>query len=175
MATYWTLQEEVVWNEAVKIGYLEGKQEYAMYPAEYIWMMAQMKQRLENYNDKYPIWLWIKKPDMRSASHFKSYTRCVRLTIDLEEENVLVSDFEDWHSVLNNGFNADNEQEYDDFYEGKLKITKEESWERIFELERIQDPLWSGVRDWLQGVTGRIDINKVKKVEHFISRKQVEF
>jgi len=174
MAIYWSLQIEEVWKQAQELGYLEGKAEYAMYPKEYLWMMEQMKERLPNYRGEYPIWLWIKKPDMRSTGHFESYTRCVRLTLDLDEKDVLISDFGDWHSVLNNGFNSNNEQEYDDYHAGKLNITKEESWQRIFDYNHSRDPEWKG-DEWLQGVTGRIMLDKVKKVEHFISRKQPKF
>lgn len=175
MTIYWTLQKEEVWNQSKQQGYIEGLQQYAMYPTEYLWMMKQMKKRIPNYSGEYPIWLWIKKPDMRSTSHFGSYTKCVRLTVELDEKDVLISDFEDWHIVLNDGFNADDEREYEDFYAGNLKVTKEQSWERIFELNRPRDPQWSGKSDCLQGTTGRITLDKVKKVEHFISRKQGRF
>lgn len=172
MGRFWSLQTVEAWDEAQKRGYLEGSEEHAAFLEEYNWMMEQMKKRLVNYNGEYPIWLWIKKPDMRSTGHFVSNTMCVRLTIDLGDEDVLVSDFDDWHSVLNDGFCADNEREYDDYYLGKLKMSKEESWERIFELNRNRDPEWHGTRRDLQGVTGRVELSKVVRVEHFVSRKQ---
>lgn len=173
MGIYWSLQTLEAWEEAQKIGYLEGFEKYATFSEEYRWMIEQMKKRLDNYNDEYPIWLWLKKPDMRSTGHMGSYTKCVRLTIELEDENVLLSDFDDWHSVLNDGFCADNEREYDDYYLGQLNLTKEESWERIFDFDRVRDPEWvgRGEREY-QGVTGRIYLSKIKKVEHFTARKQ---
>jgi len=127
--------------------------------------------RLPNYKGEYPVWLWIKKPDMRSTGHFEGGTRCVRLTLDLDDFDVLVSDFERWHMVLSNGFCSDNETEDDDFCYGKLHITKEQSWERIFDLYRKTDIEWTGGGRWLQGTTGRVTLDKVKKVEHFITRK----
>ncbi|GKU78758.1 DUF3841 domain-containing protein [Paenibacillus sp. L3-i20] len=176
MTTYWTLQTEEVWNKAINLGYLEGSEQFAMFPEQYQWMIDQMVHRLPGFHGEYPVWLWIEKPDMRSTGHFSSFTRCVRLKLDLEEDHVLLSDFDDWHMVLNNSFNADNEIEYDDFYNNKLDITKEQSWERIFELSRVRDPEWHGLSPrLLQGTTGRIDISSVKKVEHFVSRKQSEF
>ncbi|RCW40535.1 DUF3841 domain-containing protein [Paenibacillus prosopidis] len=100
MSTYWTIQTTEVWEQFKKQGYLEGTKVYAMYPKEYTWMMKQMNKRLTNYKGEYPIWLWIKKPDMRSTCHFSSYTQCVRLRLDLNDRDVLVSDFDDWHMVL---------------------------------------------------------------------------
>ncbi|MBB6693560.1 DUF3841 domain-containing protein [Cohnella xylanilytica] len=172
MAIFWTLQTEEGWNIALRRGYLEGNAAYAMYPEEYLWMMEQMRRRLPRYNGEYPIWLWIEKPDMRSTGHFNSYTKCVRLTVELDERDVLISDFYDWTSVLNNDFIAHNEQEYNDFYAGKLSLSLEESWERIFDYPCPRDEGWDGTHLWLQGVTGRVYLEQVKKVEHFVSRKQ---
>lgn len=50
-------------------------------------------------------------------------------------------------------------------------MTKEESWERIFDLNRAVDVNWTGNGAWLQGTTGRIYLEKVKRVEQYISRK----
>jgi len=166
----WSLQTLSVWEIARKIGYLEGAQEHAMFPEHYKWMMGEMSKRLPNYIGEYPIWLWVKKPDMRSSAHFIGGTKCVRLTLEIDDNDVLISDFDRWHLVLNNGFCSDNEQEDENFDNGKLNITKEESWERIFDLNRNVDVEWTGNGEWLQGTTGRIYLDKVKKVEHFVTR-----
>lgn len=175
MTIYWSLQTEEAWKMAKTNGYLAGIAEYAMYPKEYLWMIEQMRKRLTNFYGEYPVWLWIRKPDMRSSGHFESNTKCIRLSIELDERDVLVSDFDGWHFVLNDSFNADCEKEYDNFYAGKLSISKEESWERIFDLKRPRDIEWSGNNEWLQGTTGKVPLNKIKKVEHFISRKQPKY
>jgi len=167
------LQELSVWEKAIRRGYLQGYKKYAMFPEAYVWMIEQMKNRLPNYKGEYPVWLWVKKPDMRSSGHFAGNTKCVRLTLELNREDILKSDFDDWHSVLNNSICATNEQEYDDFYAGKLSKTKEETWERIFDIERERDPMWDGVQPRrLQAVTGPVPLSKVVRVEHFVSRKQ---
>lgn len=108
---------------------------------------------------------------MRSTGHFRGGTKCVRLKIELDEKDVLVSDFERWHTVLNDSFCSDNEVEDEQFDNGKLSITKEESWQRIFELNRKVDKEWTGSGEWLQGVTGRIPLDRVISVEHFVTRK----
>ncbi|WP_289139194.1 DUF3841 domain-containing protein [uncultured Brevibacillus sp.] len=172
MSIFWTMQTDEAWKQYEKQGYLEGTPEHAMYSEEYQWIIKQMKQRLPNYRGEYPIWLWIKKPDMRSTGHFEGGTKCVRLTLEIDPKNVLVSDFDDWHCVLNNTFCADKEQEWEAHYEGNLEITKEESWHRIFDIDRHRDPEWHGEgKRRLQGTTGRMELSCVKKVEHFIARK----
>lgn len=160
-----------VWEEAQKKGFLEGKEKYAMYPEEYKWMIKQMKKKLTNYTGEHPIWVWLKKPDMRTTGHFSGGTKCVRIKLELDKEKVLISDFDRWHTVLNDSFCSDNEVEDEDFYSGKLKITKEESWQRIFELDRNADVSWIGTGEWLQGVTGRISLDSVISVEEFVTRK----
>jgi hypothetical protein len=165
------MQKLEVWELAQKRGYLEGSSEYALFPDPYLWIIEQMKKRLPSYNGEHPVWLWVKKPDMRSTSHFKGGTKCVRLTIELDEKDVLLSDFDKWHLVIDGEFCSDNEQEDNDFENGKLNISKEGSWERIFDFNRDVDPDWTSNGEHLQGTTGRIYLDKIKKVEHFVSRK----
>lgn len=172
---FWSMQTLEAWEVAQKRGYLEGSSDHAMFPEQYLWMIEQMKKRLPNYEGEYPVWLWLEKPDMRSTSHFPGGTHCVRLTIELDEADVLVSDMHRWHLVLSNTFCSDSEKEDDDFNNGLIDITKEESWERIFDFSRDVDAEWTGDGEWKQGTTGRIYLEKVKKVEHFVARKQKEF
>lgn len=168
---FWTMQRIEMWEEAKLLGFLKGKEDYSMYPKEYKWMMSQMKKRLSNYAGEFPIWLWNTKPDMRTTGHFPGGTECVRLKIKLHKEDVLMSDFDRWHSVLNDSFDSDNQEEDIDFYKGLLDITKEESWERIFDLDRKVDADWTGAREHLQGVTGRISLNNVIGIEAFVTRR----
>lgn len=67
---------------------------------------------------------------------------------------------------------GNDEQEWENFYAGMLQMTKEDSWQRIFDWKKTRDPEWDGSGEQkLQGVTGRIDLRQVKKVEHFVTRK----
>ncbi|ARR10697.1 hypothetical protein AR543_p0089 (plasmid) [Paenibacillus bovis] len=170
--TYWTIQSEEVWELAVRRGYLIGDPHYYMFPEEYEWMIQQMRNRLPGYIGEPPIWLWLQKPDMRSTGHAESGSKIVRLTVQLDPRSVLVSDCWDWEIVLNNGFNADTEAESQAFDAGELQLTKEQSWERIFELDRPRDSSWIGSHPRiLQGTTGRIDLQYIRKVEYFTARQ----
>lgn len=172
LTAYWTMQTLEAWNSFQKKGYLEGDMRFASYKEEYLWMMDQMKHRLPSYDNEVPIWLWLSKPDMRSTGHFSGGTHCVRIQLELDPDSVLLSDFDAWHSVLNDAFCSFSENEYNLFYDGKLTLTKEESWERIFDLTSYRDSEWNGSGPLrLQGVTGRINLDSIKKVEHFITRK----
>lgn len=50
---FWSMQKSEVWEEAKQLGYLEGKEQFAMYPEEYKWMMCQMSAKLGNYKGEY--------------------------------------------------------------------------------------------------------------------------
>lgn len=172
METYWTIQSEEVWELAGKRGYLQGDPAYYMFPEEYLWMIDQMNERLPDYAGEPPVWLWLKKPDMRSTGHAEPGSKIVRLSVQLDPGNVLVSDCWDWETVLNNGFNADTKAEWEAFYAGELELTKEQSWERMFEMDRPRDTSWVGSDPRaLQGTTGRIQLQQVRTVEHFIARQ----
>ncbi|ETJ29496.1 hypothetical protein Q604_UNBC15975G0006, partial [human gut metagenome] len=125
---------------------------------------------------KYPIWAWYqwsgikwKRPDLRVSAHLERGTKGVLLELEVEPRNVLLSSFEDFNNVLNYGYIADNEEDYDKFYDElesygychydlqsedkKSDVLEEfksrlyESWEKIFDLEGEGDERWSGKKE----------------------------
>lgn len=170
---YWTLQTLEAWDHFKKQGFIVGSSEFAGFYEQYKWMMNEMRIRLHKYEDEFPIWVWLKKPDMRRGGHFRRGTRCVRIELSLDEEDVLVSDFIDWHCVLNDNYLSDNQQDWEEYLFAedngfdKDKI-KKKSWEKIFQRDRPRDVEWEGNEERvLQGVMGKIDLNNIIKVEHF--------
>jgi len=84
----------------------------------------------------------------------------------------LISDFNKWHCVLNNWHYFHTAQEDADHENGLVDISMEKSWEGIFdEYDDTHADMW-GPKEAviLQGTTGKILIDKVKKVEHFLAR-----
>ncbi|MCC8437628.1 DUF3841 domain-containing protein [Brevibacillus sp. M2.1A] len=171
MRVFWTLQNQEAWDLAQDRGYIRSERNYAMFPEEYEWMIHQMKKRLSNYEGDYPVWLWVNKPDLRNTGYFESGVKFVRIKVELDEQEVLLSDYDEWHMVLNHDYLANSEQEYEEYHQGKGTISKEESWERIFAWDRKRDSSWDidGDRE-LQGTTGKINLANVKSVEYFIAR-----
>lgn len=174
MAIYYTIQSLEAFEKLKKRGFITGDEDKICdeMQSPYKWMKRQMKKRLLGYTGEQPIWLWLKKPDMRNSGHEKRGRKIVRLTVEMDENDVLVSDFSKWHIVLNDGFYFHTEKEYEDLEKGVIYISKEESWKRIFdEYDDTHAELW-GERDSiiLQGVTSRISIENVKKVEYFIAK-----
>ncbi len=166
---YWTIQSKESWENAQEIGFLHGHANHATFMEPYHWMMSQMGQRLSGYDGSYPVWVWTEKPDLVQLHHYTGRSECVCLTLELEPEKVLLSDFDEWHAVLNDSFNARTQREWLRYCAGRSFITKEESWLRIFELDhaivdtnrREDQPARR-----LQGVTGAVPLDRVIRVDH---------
>lgn len=136
--------------------------------ASYQWLRSQMVQRgvvgLTAAAPEYPMWAWSgQKPDLRS-SMMRTWAlkeRMVLLTLNVDKERVLESDYDGWHSCLNYWY-LGPELESDAFllevkaalntsyyrtkplpepYNGRIR----KSWERIFDVQAgdtVQATLW---------------------------------
>lgn len=161
----------------------------------YRWMAAQMERRIgpPPRPRAYPLWGWAqwsgpnRRPDMRSSGHLPRGTQCYRLTLDVPEQQVLLSDFSDWHMVLNNGYLARTEAEADAFDAellaagisrqsrdyGGFTARIEASWERVFDIDHVGlDPAWNGSPETqsIQATFWRLSQDQVRKVEGFTAR-----
>lgn len=75
----------------------------------YRWMVEQMKQRIGEppINDiKYPIWAWYQYNSAKSKKPPRSYLDIQEgvsayMEIEIPDDEVLLSDFMNWHNVLN--------------------------------------------------------------------------
>lgn len=162
----------------------------------YRWMADQMVLRLgpPPRQGALPLWAWAQwlgpnrcRPDMRYGSHLPPGTACARLTLEIPARMVLLSDFDDWHVVLNNWYLALSQAEDDSFAEKiadaglsspgpypepfQSQVTK--SWERIFDIDRTGwDPAWNGDLNQrsLQATLWRVGVGQVRKVEWFRAR-----
>jgi hypothetical protein len=121
-----------------------------LFQAPYHWLMECMEETIHRPADAaIPIWAWHtnyglqQKPDRRRGL-YRGYAKTSFVTLELEvpDELVLLSDFDDWHCVLNNFpvFTAEEEDEAtawphgrDEWgiplYDEQFKL---ESWRRIF-------------------------------------------
>lgn len=158
---FYTLQNLKAWNQAKLKGYLEGNKEYAdeeFFSKSYLWMMEQMSKRLKHYNEEYPIWLWVDPSNINCVELLQD--EWVILEVNLSNEQVLLSNFEAWHIVLND-CHLDEEN---------LKMTKEKSWECIFD-KGILKKLGYGFDDYdLQAVTGKIELNDIKVIKYIVNK-----
>lgn len=141
----------------------------------YYWISEQLNKKvLAPKGVSLPIWAWYRayglnqaKPDLRKKGHLQKGERGVRIEFNAPEDLVLLSNFDGWHSVLNNHCLALSDEEYY-FYESLEKTCsksdfekiKRESWLKIFDLNLLENPntyevqavLWELRSEWIQKV-----------------------
>lgn len=157
---YYTIQNLKAWKEANKKGFLAGNKDYIdeeWFSKPYTWMMTQMSKRLKNYNNEYPIWLWLDVSNIQFCELLDE--DWVLLEIELKEDEVLLSHFEAWHIVLNNDYLDDE----------NLMETKEESWEHIFDKDKLEVLGYGFDKDDLQGTAGAIDCKNIKVLKYILT------
>jgi hypothetical protein len=174
----WTIQHLKSYEKMRECGTLRADREHLLFDGAFIdayrWMSEKMTEKIgaAPAGTEFPVWAWYqwegkrKRPDMRSHGRWgEKGTSIVLLTIDAPEEAVLLSDFDYWHCVLNDGdliFPYSDTASYSE-------QEKRESWDKIFDITcsfdgeehatlSTQATLWEVKREW------------VKKAEHFISR-----
>jgi hypothetical protein len=178
MRIYWTIQRLAAWEKSKAVGYLVGDPEFIWteFLEAYKWIMKQMEVRLSHYHGEFPLWLWTERPDLRKSGHLSKGENGVLLKVELDDSNVLISDFQAWHCVLSNTHCALNEEEDEQLQRDKeienihYDGLKEDSWERIFDINLLMESeYWTGARQ-NQGVTGRISLNQVIGVRLFCAK-----
>lgn len=142
----------------------------------YDWMAEQMRRRIGEppAGVRYPIWAWYalygrhQKPDLR-WTEFRYYSGGqVCIEVEIPDAEVLLSDEEEWHVVLNDGYcspGVDIEAEHGWFErlpEEERRRLKTESWERIFDVFKPDAPSL-----FIQAVFWRLRLDQVCAVRAF--------
>jgi hypothetical protein len=196
----WTIQTPEVWKILQKRGcYTATKPEMlgdCYFEKHYRWMAKQLSRRVGPSPTQclWPIWAWRQwsnwqkaKPDLRFGGHAEKGERCVRMQIEIDDQQVLLSDFTLWHHALNywylpesekdgDGFERELEKSGLSFYKTKPlpqpyhgKITR--SWQRIFDLNWVAEGISSPRQDKsIQAVFWELKLQQVQKVDFFTAR-----
>lgn len=159
-STIWTILPESTWLEFQKRKILipEIKHVEQEFLEGYNWMKLWMNKLIGQPRIRmgYPCWSWYqyldsrrRRPDLRSSGFLPKNTIGYRVELNKSNKEILLSDFELWHYVLNKWylpeseedamrFETENQSKYGDidsqslFNLEKSKIVK--SWERIFDM-----------------------------------------
>ena len=177
MGIYYTYQHEDAWKVALERGYLQGDPHYAMFNDEgfeffkpaYDWMVEQYEQRIGiSLNGNYPVWCRDEFPDLGTGKRIGSGNKGVVLTIELPDDEVLVSEFSYWHFVLGNSALYDTAEEFDTEEEPDQAYTTK-SWERIFDSEWCETFVRNQTTapPTYQYVIHRIELHQVRAVMPF--------
>lgn len=194
----WTITTLETWQILQQRGVLRTEptlieQDWA---SAYTWMVAMMDERMCRPSPacQFPLWAWYqwhgkqRKPDLRFGAHLNKGVRGVRIEFEIDDNNVLRSDYNMWHAALGYWYLPSSEAD-DIAFELELKSHDlsyieqkplphliyhqriEESWRRIFDLEWF-DPYCTSAPDQkaIQAVFWELHLNQIRKVDYFTAR-----
>jgi hypothetical protein len=73
--------------------------------ASYSWMRREMAYRFATSSGEWPVWAWkLPRPDLRRKGHLPPNSSGVLIEFLAPTSHVVLSDFDGWHSVLNNDY-----------------------------------------------------------------------
>ena len=177
----WTIQTVEVYNKILENGIHYCDEELSMwleidcFVNAYNWMRKKMEEKIGNSEVKYPIWAWYayngknRKPDLRRLGYAEKGTKLVCLEIEVDENKVLLSDFDLWHCVLNDCFVSDDDAQLDEFYtlsEDKQDKLKKESWDKIIVKKDEDIPKDA----YIQATFFELRKEDIKKVQFFTAK-----
>ena len=173
----WTIQHKTAYEKMMSTGRLVADDDFIFAPEfnykAYCWMSERMKEYIGDppTGVSFPVWAWYqwegvrKRPDMRTHRRWtKNGTPIVLMTLDVPDENVLLSDFDMWHCVLNDFYLPLTVEEDKDDFTDEEKIR---SWNNVFKYSVCTD-FWNASKS-TQATMWEVKKEWVLKAEHFIS------
>ena len=199
----WTIQPEEVWlklqeEEILFTDISHPRIEKYFIPA-YDWLKEKLVEKIPGYDiNHYPWWAWQKynedkhEPDLRRIRYYYYNEPLYKITLSIPKDQVVLSDFDWWHSCLNYNY-LSLTQEEDTLFDKKwlelladqnscypdlrkatpeqLKIWEaevKESWNRIFSLEYKEEYKdWGGINNPIQANFESLKLEQVIKVKKF--------
>ena len=157
----WTIQIEETLEHLMSDGKLEAPLSYRPEGFEfaYDWMSRQMTERIGTAATPFttPLWGWVqwdgeakKKPDLRTVRSGPGRDwKYALLECEIPDDELLVSDFDAWHCVLNDApvTNSDRESAEIQRQEEALSSAEywslvEKTWSRIFDPDSLSEDHW---------------------------------
>jgi len=205
----YTVQPKEVIDKVLKNGSFicdPSKSFHLKYPntqQAYEWMIKKMNSCLKNEdNIQYPIWAWYKIDGTNELPDFNcgifSNSTCYLLELEMESEDVLLSDFDNWHIPLNNWYfslcETDEEFDKEDIRLKRLspyEFEKEKfaSWERVLNVKNsymVQATFWKIKKEniiYIHKIFKSVDLDEVidiassnygeKKKKHGLSKRKL--
>ena len=195
----WSILTIEAWNKLKSKGFLRGNLRYIdKYHIEpYRWLSNQMCARIgpKPSDDTWPVWAWYqwqgekrKRPDLRSGGLSQKGEYGIRVEFEIDENSVLLSDYELWYYVLNYCYLPLSEKSSKEFkamiaqhnlcyYKTKPLPNKTfhkiivDSWGKIFDLD------WSAKyialkrsEKSIQATLWEIRYEQVRNIKKFIAR-----
>ena len=184
----WTFQPIKIWNliqdtGAYRCDPSKGSMIEPEFQEKYRWLCGKMTERIGSPPEgvELPVWAWYmqkgkhKKPDLRGERWVcgpsdVDYT-CIEL--EIPDNQALLSDFDLWHSVLNNWLISYTEEEdneihkYYDTLSGDEQLEyMDKNWERIFDISFFEND-WIHRGEWVQATFWELRKEMIRDVRFF--------
>ena len=191
----WTMQPIEIWNIIQDTGVYRCDPEKSsmqdiQFVEKYEWLIEQMKKRIGPPPDgvTYPVWAWYiqngkhKKPDLRSErwGYGPGDEEYVCIEFEVPDDHVLLSDFDVWLIILNNGLISETEEEdtrQEKYWESlspeDQKAYEDKNWERVFDITPLNNH-WIRRGDWVQATLWELRKESVRSVRFFKTGKLKE-
>lgn len=194
----WTVQPLSFYEELINQGEISSSKEniWKELMPSYNWLINQMEIKIGKRSsvNTYPIWAWFqceninkRKPDLRKSGYLEKGTKGVRIEIEKNDNEVLLSDFDLWNALLNGTFISDNHHQDKQFnklievhnisnnnistYPAEVKNMLENSWQKIFDMS-FDDNYWTYKykEKRIQATFWNLKVSEIKKVDFFKAR-----
>lgn len=185
MITLWTIQPIGVYENLIETGrYIcdINKSGMSDLRCAYDWLAEQMISKIGAPPEgvKYPVWAWYKdgekyKPDLRHArfAYGKKGEKFACIEIEVPDKEVLLSDFDNWIVILNDGLLSDTEEEdeiiektYSSLSEDEKKIMKSKNWKRVFDISPLKNG-WTTRGEYIQATFWMLRKSQIRGVRFF--------
>ena len=179
----WSIQSIDAYRHLLRYGSLRGdyrRVHLADRPA-YRWMSEQLRQRsVANCTGSF-VWAWhtysaeYKRPDLRRRHHLPLGTKGVRIELEVDRQEVLLSLVDPWICVLRGTYVpiSTAEAAMYDLLQGRRRGRREirKTWPRIFDLSLRHRALWGRSKQYsIQACMPMIDISQVRDVRFFTAK-----
>lgn len=203
----WTIQHYSAYERMLETGILVANESHLFCRDDFRYACDWMARKMLEANIyptcdsiRYPVWAWYKwegkrkRRDMREGGYAKRGEKIVQLTIDIDDKEVLLSDFDLFHYPLNYWYLPSDEEDDADFERAYTNVgftwhdlsnfqiqSKDmlllrdrivKSWDRIFDLSK-EDEGWLYVSletKSIQATLWQVRPEQVVKAEVFIAK-----
>ena len=152
----------------------------------YQWLVREMDKRNIPHPEgvTLPIWAWHtrdwkhKKPDFRTIGLGTPGKQYACIEFEIPDNKVLLSDYDNWHYVLNGGWFDDSKNENDwntlhEWYDllpyDAQKDLMVKSWQKIFDVTPVKDK-WCSKGQYVQATFWELKQDMVCAVKYFTAR-----
>ena len=186
----WTMQPpevvDILMSDGVfRCDYTKSENREPCFQEAYAWLIGKMRERIPSVDGvDYPVWAWHtyngkhSKPDLRHSGFGNRGDKMVCLEIEIPDDAVVLSEFDDWHYVLNKVYlsmsKSSEEWEAADAYFDALPPDERdrvlvESWDNIFDLTPFEND-WVARGKYIQATFWELRKENIVRMQKFSCR-----